>query len=76
MLLTEYCHNFIMGIRLPPADEFKEYIQPIYKANMNSVGTGFYENNDFDLQKLNTYSNNTDLRQVNMNNFIQQHNMP
>lgn len=26
MFLTDYCHNFILGIRMPPKDEFKEYI--------------------------------------------------
>ena len=26
MFLTDYCHNFILGIRMPPVDEFKEYI--------------------------------------------------
>jgi hypothetical protein len=49
MLLSEFCHNFIMGIRLPPADEFKEYIQPLFKPNVTG-GAGYYDNNnDLDL---------------------------
>lgn len=47
MLLEEYTANFILAIRLPPTNEFTEYIIPSQKAVNPWSARALLNNNNF-----------------------------
>ena len=49
MLMQDYTFNFIMVMRLPPSDEFTEYIFPMQKSTISlgvPNGGPLFENNN------------------------------